>query len=77
MLSELDRDQRLTQLDAVIGIARMFGPQFLYENRNGRPAIGKRVLRAFRSMSDAAVIWDRSEFCWRRRGDAGPIPDYR
>jgi hypothetical protein len=48
MLDELERDRRLTQLDAVLGIARRFGPAFLYENRNGRPAIDKRVLKAFR-----------------------------
>jgi len=30
-----------------MGIARRFGSEFLYENRNGRPAIDKRVLRAF------------------------------
>lgn len=74
MLDELERNQRLSQVDAVIGIARAFGPEFLYENRNSRPAIDKRVLRAFRSLADATVIWDRAEFCWlQRQGDAGPI----
>lgn len=67
MLDELDRHQQLDQLDAVMGIARRFGSEFLYENRNGRPAIDKRVLRAFRAVSDATVIWDRADFCWRKR----------
>jgi hypothetical protein len=74
MLDELERKQRLSQVEAVIGIARAFGPGFLHENRNSRPAIDKRVLRAFRSLADATVIWDRAEFCWlKRRGDAGPV----
>ena len=76
MLDELERNQRLSQVEAVIGIARAFGPEFLFENRNARPAIDKRVLRAFRSLANATVIWDRAEFCWRqRRGDADPISE--
>jgi hypothetical protein len=67
MLDEIDQSQQLAQLDAVLGIARRFGSEFLYENRNGRPAIDKRVLRAFRSLSDATVVWDRADFCWRKR----------
>ncbi len=67
MLDEIDRCQQLTQLDAVLGIAGKFGSEFLYENRNGRTAIDKRVLRAFRNLSDATVVWDRADFCWRKR----------
>jgi hypothetical protein len=70
MLGEIERSQQLTQLDAVLGIVRRFGPEFLYENRNGRPAIDKRVLKAFRSLSDSTVIWDRADFCWRKRPPA-------
>jgi hypothetical protein len=67
MLSEVERTQRLAQLEAVAGIASMFGPGFLYMNRNRRPAISKNVLREFRSLSEAIVVWDRETFCWRMR----------
>lgn len=35
------------------------GPEFIYENDNGNPAIDKRVLRAFRKASGDTVVWDR------------------
>ena len=55
------------QADAVEAIERRFGPEFVYENENGNPAIDTRVLRKFRKLSEDSVIWDRWEFGWRRR----------
>lgn len=70
MLRELEQNRELSQLDAVLGIALTFGADYLYENRNGRPAIDKRVLSAFKNLSSSTVVWDRAEFCWRMRSES-------
>ena len=67
MLSEIERNKCLPQLEAVAGIASRFGSGFLYMNRNGRPAISKAVLKEFRSLSEYSVVWDRTTFCWQMR----------
>jgi hypothetical protein len=72
MRDELDRGGFLSQADAVAGIKREFGTSFIYRNENGNPAIEKGVLRAFRELTEADVVWDRSAREWRHRqpGDA-------
>jgi hypothetical protein len=74
MLSRLEEsnDGRLYQADAAEGIARKFGDEFTYLNDNGNPAIDKRILRAFKQISGDGIVWDRWDFCWRKRepGDA-------
>lgn len=73
MLDQIERDQQLAQAEAADAIASKFGPEWIYENENGNPAIDKRVLRAFRNLSGDAVVWDRWDFCWRKR-QAGDSP---
>jgi PIN like domain len=72
MLDELERTGTLPQADAVEGIEREFGPGFIYENKNGNPAIDPRVLREFRELTEDEVIWDFGARQWRHRqpGDA-------
>lgn len=72
MCDELDRAGSLLQSDAAAGIEREFGPDYIYVNENGNPAIDKRVLHLFRELTEDYVIWDRWKFGWRRRqpGDA-------
>jgi len=72
MMDQLDQAGRLYQADAASSIVKRFGPEFIYENENGNPAIDRRVLRAFRRISRDTVVWDRWDFCWRKRkeGDA-------
>ncbi len=48
-------------------IQRTFGKQFIYNNANGNPAIGKDVLAAFRKLTDDDVVWSRGDRCWRLR----------
>jgi uncharacterized protein DUF6953 len=67
MLAELERRQNLYQADAVSEIAGKFGPEFTYLNENGKPAIDRRVLKAFRKLSGDTVVWERWDFCWRKR----------
>jgi hypothetical protein len=73
MRDELDRTGSLLQADAVAGIEREFGPSFIYINKNGNPAIDKRVWRKFRELTEADVVWNPSApRGWRLRqpGDA-------
>ena len=67
MRDELDRTGSLLQADAVAGIEREFGPEFIYKNESGDPAIDKRVLREFRELTESNVVWDRWAFEWRDR----------
>jgi PIN like domain len=73
MRDEFDRTGSLLQADAVAGIEREFGPSFIYINKNGNPAIDKRVVREFRELTEAEVVWNASApRGWRLRqpGDA-------
>lgn len=67
MLDELERQQALCQQHAVIEIAKRSGPEFTYTNENGNPAIGERILKAFRKISGETVVWERWDFCWHKR----------
>jgi len=67
MLAELNRVRELYQEEAVWKIQRQFGKRFVYENTNGNLAIGRDVLKAFRKLTGADVIWDKSERMWRKR----------
>jgi hypothetical protein len=67
LLGQLEQGKRLYQVDAAGEIANRFGDEFIYDNANGNPAIDKRVLRAFRKISSDTVVWDRWDFCWRKR----------
>jgi hypothetical protein len=67
MLQQIAREGRLYQEDAADEIARTFGPDFVHENRRGRRAIDKRIVKEFRRVAGDNVVWDREEFFWRRR----------
>ncbi len=72
MRDELDRTGSLFQADAVAGIEREFGPGFIRENERGNSAIDRGVLREFRELTEADVVWDFWLREWRLRqpGDA-------
>jgi hypothetical protein len=72
MADRLEQQGSLYQADAVDEIAKRFGDQFTYLNDNGNAAIDKRVLRAFKKVTGDTVVWERWDFCWRKRteGDA-------
>jgi len=67
MLECLEQRKLLYQADAVREIAKNFGDEFTYTNSNGNPAIDKRILKAFRTITGDTVIWDGWGFCWRKR----------
>lgn len=57
----------LYQEQAAWDIRKSFGPQFVYDNSNGNPAIEKSVLEAFKKVSGDDIVWSRGERCWRKR----------
>lgn len=67
------RQGYLYQDRAVYEIHRIFGERFTYDNTQGNLAIGRDVLKAFRRISEADVIWDRYERMWRVR-EARDLP---
>jgi hypothetical protein len=56
MLAEVEREGDLYQETAVYEIEQKFGQEFVYENENGNPAIERRVLAAFRKVSEGSVV---------------------
>jgi hypothetical protein len=70
MLEEVNREGQLYQSEAVDEIEGRFGDEFVYENDNGNPAIARKVLAAFRKLTEETVVWDRWDFCWRLRDES-------
>ncbi len=54
----------LYQEDAVEQIEALFGPEWVYENENGNPAIHRGVLAAFRKLKSGRITWDTSDKSW-------------
>jgi hypothetical protein len=44
-----------------------FGEEFVYENENGNYGIDKKVLKAFRDLTEKSVVWERGSRMWRKR----------
>jgi hypothetical protein len=70
MAGEVRKKAELHQEDAVDHIERSFGGEFTYENENGNLAIAKSVLKCFRAMTEADVIWEPRYKLWRLREPA-------
>jgi len=62
----------LDQAAASERIAHAYGAAFACKNGNGTWAIAKPVLAAFRKMTAATVVWDRSILAWRLRTPDDP-----
>ncbi len=67
MLVELNRKQRLYQEAVVNDIESKFGQEFVHTNENGNLAIRRQVIKEFRAITGDDVVWDRTEFMWRKR----------
>jgi hypothetical protein len=72
MQSEMERKGDLYQADAARDIESEFGKEFVYENERGNLAIDRRVLRAFRRLTEDTVVWMRWGRCWVKRGEHDP-----
>jgi hypothetical protein len=72
MLDELQKAGYLYQWEAILEIQSRFGDDFTYLNESGNFAIDRRVLRAFRYLTEDTVVWRRKECCWARRAPRDP-----
>jgi hypothetical protein len=72
MHERLQQQPRLHQRRTAHEIAKTFGDEFTYVNKNRNLAIDRRVLDAFRRIGGDEVVWSRRGYYWRKRepGDA-------
>jgi hypothetical protein len=66
MVQQIEQAGWLHQSHAVHEIRRQFGDQFLYENKNGHPAIDKQVIKLFNEHTKIDLVWVSRAFMWRR-----------
>ena len=66
MRDELEKAGYLYQWEAILEIQSRFGGDFTYLNESGNFAIDRRVLRAFRNLTEGTVVWRRTEHRWAR-----------
>jgi len=72
MLEALEKAGYLYQWEAILEIQSRFGADFTYLNESRNFAIDRRVLRAFRNLTEDTVVWRRTQCCWARRGPHDP-----
>lgn len=71
----LDRvkDAPLHQNDAAQEIRARFGSFYVHENPDASLTIQQGVLKAFKDISTATVVYETDKRCWRlREADDGP-----
>ncbi len=73
MVTVLERDECLYQAMIVYGIAERFGHEFTYINQNGNMSIDRRVLTAFRKLTEKMVVWEQKERSWRKRQETDAV----
>lgn len=67
MVNEINRTGEIFQRETTSQVEALFGSRFIYRNNNGNPAIHKDVLAAFRMLTKRSVVWNKSNFSWRKR----------
>jgi hypothetical protein len=67
MVGELNQQRTLYQENVVSHLQSHFGDDFTYINSSGNIAIDRRVLSAFRKLTEDTAVWDRGERMWRLR----------
>jgi hypothetical protein len=75
MVVQLEESDCLLQVEAVAGIEKVFGPEFVYVNDIGEKSIDRRVLYQFRKFTGDDVVWVNQQgegywsgAHWRKRG---------
>lgn len=66
MAAHFETASRLYQESAVYKIRQQFGPEHVYKNESGNPAISKDVLKRFRALTESKVVWERGDRSWRK-----------
>lgn len=67
MLSKIERDGCIYQDDVVDHLVKTKEESFLRENSDGNLVVGRKVLDAFRRLTESTVVWVRPDFYWRFR----------
>jgi hypothetical protein len=67
MLSQLQAEGVLYQINALDGIEALFGTSYICENANGNLGVAPAVLEAFRQRTRDKVVWERGGQFWRWR----------
>ena len=69
MLAQLEKDGCIYQDDAVDFLIRAECEELLRENNDGNQVLSKRVLDAFRKLTEVDVVWIKPDRYWRYRVD--------
>ncbi|WFS15180.1 DUF6953 family protein [Rhodococcus aetherivorans] len=64
MIDRIREDGTWYQYEAVQEIEERFGPEWIYTNENGNPAISQQVTREFRRLHGGTIEWERGERAW-------------
>ncbi|NML28873.1 DUF6953 family protein [Zoogloea dura] len=67
MLSQIERDGCIYQDDVVDYLVKAKEESFLRENSDGNLVVGRKVLDAFRKLTESTVVWVKPDFYWRFR----------
>jgi hypothetical protein len=73
MHDEFTTTGELSQYDAAEGIESRFGSGFTHPNESGNRAIDRKVLKAFRGLTETDAVWEPGDLCWRRRVPSDPL----
>ncbi|WP_407107280.1 DUF6953 family protein [Rhodococcus aetherivorans] len=65
MIKQFDDQRTISQYAMVTRIKKTFGPEWVYKNENGNPAIHKGVLAEFRKLHNGSIVWDKSYRQWK------------
>lgn len=76
MRDKVNEENYVYQEDIVNEIADRFGDEHVYINENGNLSISRKVLRQFRKLTEATIVWERGERFWRKREESDD-PDRR
>jgi hypothetical protein len=67
MLKELEARSCIYQDDVVDYLVKAKADDLLRENSDGNLVVGRQVLDAFKSLTEATVVWVKPERYWRFR----------
>lgn len=69
MLVQMTQDGCIYQDDVVDALVRANAESLLRENSDGNLVVGLELLKAFRKLTEATVVWVKPDRYWRFRVD--------
>lgn len=67
MFLQIERDGCIYQDDVVDYLVKAKEESFLRESSDGNLVVGRKVLDAFRKLTESTVVWVKPDFYWRFR----------